>query len=316
MSIGEHGKAVNAAAGDQLAFRMPLGRGVNPRYQEWTLPRNNPPKELPRGPGTRPSREPLPPGKPRPDAPVMDDDYAPPDWGDDGEFKEPREWQDDEDRPSEYRRRRKRRRRACCDPALFPEWAVELTRTQETADSLSAAHLPWDKRKAAQKGYSYQFCIYGTTSEFQCSGGGSQVKADASFPARCWIGDAKYINDTGKSVYVPRTGRVAAIIQSNVKDEYERYGEVTKYPDYPAKESWNIGLQTAVSKPGLPIIFFKSLYVLNDIEGQVLYQSMPEKCRASPYDTSPQYKHDDDWWNYDPSEYQHQEWDYTRPPIA
>jgi hypothetical protein len=230
---------------------------------------------------------------------------VPPQWDTDEEFDEPREWSKPDD--TEYRRRRKRRKRACCDPETFKLWAVE--RPNQITDTKMQRSTPWEKRKPTVKGWAYQYCMYGTRSDFLCKGGGKEVAADARFPDRCWLGDAKYIHNVKKTPYrlnVPDF--LKSDIQNKIEDEYKRYGRVTRTPAPPGLSCWNVGLQTLVSQPGEPILFFKSLYETFDIEGQILYRPIREACKASGTDggggdTSPGYDPRNDWWNYDPSEY-------------
>jgi hypothetical protein len=171
MTSGKNGTAVDVASGAQLAWRMPPG--FTPRTH--VAPRPLPPSVLPRTtsrPAPQTSPKPSPSGKPQPPHPTV-----PPDWDIDDEFEKPREWSDDE--PTEFRRRRKRRKRACSDPASFPNWAKE--KEGVVTDGKMQSSKQWHKRSAPAKGYTYQFCMFNSRSEFSCSGGGVMVNADARF---------------------------------------------------------------------------------------------------------------------------------------
>ncbi|KZL15701.1 hypothetical protein PsAD26_00926 [Pseudovibrio sp. Ad26] len=165
------------------------------------------------------------------------------------------------------------------------------------------------------RGWGYQYCIFQTRSEFHCKGGGEEIDADMSYPDRCWLGEAKYVKTPRNSALVRgRNGEypdffLRAKIRAEVEEEYRRYGIITRQPDAPGKPCWNIGLYTAISHPAL-FPFFKEQYEgENDIEGMIEYVPMRQACKqqrgfgddgpARPPKINPQ----DDWWNYDPSEY-------------
>jgi hypothetical protein len=244
--------------------------------------------------------------EPRPQtSPQGQRDYAPPLWDTDEEFEKEREWTEPEE--TEYRRRRKRRKRACCNPADFKLWAVE--RPNQITDAKMERSTPWKERSAPVKGWTYQYCMYGSRSDYVCSGRGKTSYPDARFPDRCWIGDAKYIQDVKKTPFRPNVPDfLKTEIQDKIDCEYDRYGIVSRNPDPPAQTCWNIGLQTLVSQPGPPILYFKGLYKEFDIEGHILYRPIREACMATGTDgtggdTAPRYDPRNDWWNHDPSEY-------------
>ncbi|WP_206599981.1 hypothetical protein, partial [Pseudovibrio sp. Ad26] len=205
-----------------------------------------------------------------------------------------------------------RPRRNCCEPHKFPLWAVELP--NRVTDGRMRPDLPWVDRDAKMRGWGYQYCIFQTRSEFHCSGGKEEIDADMSYPDRCWLGDAKYAKNASRSPKVRKSnGEYSQFwmhvdIRKQDEDEYTRYGIITKNPDAPGKPCWNIGLYTAISHPAL-LPFYMELYESKDIEGMIEHVPMRNACKAQNEFGNddparpPRINPEDDWWNYDPSEY-------------
>ncbi|WP_057461549.1 hypothetical protein [Pseudovibrio sp. POLY-S9] len=310
------------AAGNQYAFVRNLPPGTVPKTPQWVKP-FVPSPPVPR-PLIRPSPlQPLiqpdvlaPETQPMPQL-KKQDEFFDPSWDDPGEFDKPREatGEDEQGEPVSYHRRRIRPRRNCCEPHKFPLWAVELP--NRVTDAKMKTDVPWNKRNSTTQGWGYQYCIFQTRSEFHCEGGGTSVNADMSYPDRCWLGEAKYTKNPRNSPFVfdevkDNPGfflnEQREEIREKVREEFERYGVVTKTPNAPGKACWNIGLYTAIGHPAL-FPFFKELYGSEDIEGKIEYVPMREVCKAhnsfgnDDPARPPRINPEDDWWNYDPSEY-------------